>query len=300
MAKPKNRPEETPSAAARGARRTSGYAALYERYLPIGMQIPADQVQICRADPRILLVNVKRGVASECGTPEQQKLVREHLPRAPLEQIVEMPDVARALLYASWRVMPPASAKEIEKAIQEISQPREQMLTQAEILAGRGLLDRKVVAAIRAGSGKYDMAEDGVALAMVFTENAKALKGLHPFTEEEIEKLRERSEWLLENLTPAGARAEPKKRGPSPAEDAKNRLWTLIVQRHPWLLKISYYFHGDDFESFTPRLQARAAAQASQEEQEAEEEPTGEEPDGEEEDTGAEPAAAPAGGKGET
>jgi hypothetical protein len=293
MAKPKTRPEGTPTAQAKGGQGASGYAELYKKYLPIAMQIPAEQVQPCRAAVRIVLVNVKRGVASVCGTPEQQKLVREHLPKVPLERILALPDIARALLFASWRAMPQASDKQISKAIQEISGPREQLLTLAELLAKRGKLDPAAVATIRAGSGKYDMAEDGVALATMFLERAKELKGLHPFTEEELKALCQRSEWLLENLTPAGARTEPKKREPSPSEDDKNRLWTLVVQDHPWVLKIGYYHHGDDFESYTPRLQARVASVANAEEPDEEEEEEAEEEEG---SGGEEPSGAPEGG----
>ena len=43
------------------------------------------------------------------------------------------------------------------------------------------------------------------------------------------------------------------------ASPAVAMLCLLLVQRHPDLRKISYYFHGDEFEGFTPRLQSRVA-----------------------------------------
>lgn len=267
MAKPKNRPEDAPAAEAAGIRRARSYEALYKHYLPAGRQIPEEQVQTCRADVRIVLVNVKRGVAAVCGTKAQVQAVREHLPKVPVNDVVELPDIARALLFAARRVVPTVSPKEIEKALQEISGPREELLTLAELFGRRGLLDKDRVTGIRSGTGKYDMAQDGMDLASIFTENAAALKGLHPFAQEEIEKLRRTSEWLLENLTPAGARADAKKKGRTPAEDARDRLWTLVAQRHPALRRIGYYFHGDDFEQVTPRLLSRVQGGASQEEE---------------------------------
>ncbi|AGP36413.1 hypothetical protein BE04_05055 [Sorangium cellulosum] len=271
MAKPTNRPDKAPPARAAGEERARSYQALYKHYQPIGAELRAEEVQVCRADPRLVLVNVKRGVAAVLGTKEQAQAVREHLPKVPVKQAQELPDMARALLFASREALPRvASPKEIEKALAEISGPREELLTQAEIFARRGLLDRERVAQIRAGSGKYDAARDGMELAALFTAHAEALKGLHPFTREEIEELGRTSEWLLENLTPTGARAEAKRREKGPAEDARDRLWTLIVQRYAHVRKIGHYFHGDDFEQITPRLLSRAhAAKAGAEAEEA-------------------------------
>ncbi|XYI02963.1 hypothetical protein ACMHYB_25695 [Sorangium sp. So ce1128] len=88
----------------------------------------------------------------------------------------------------------------------------------------------------------------------------------NPRLREEIEKLRRTSEWLLENLTPAGARVEVKKKDKTAAEDARDQLWTLLLRRHPALRKVGYYFHGDDFESVTPRLLSRASSAQAVEE----------------------------------
>lgn len=258
MAKTKNQPKNPSPAQTAGDRRAASYKALYDRYLLIAAKIPEAEVQVSRADPRLVLVNVKRGVAAVLGTKEQAQAVREHLPKISVDKVLELPDIARAFLFASREVVVRvASPKEIERALQEISGLREDLLTQAELFARRGLLDQQRVAQIRAGSGKYDMARDGMELAALFTQHASALKGLHPFKQEEIEKLGRTSEWLLENLTPAGARTEPVKRKRTPAEDARDRLWTLIVTRHADLRKIGYYMHGDDFEQITPRLLAR-------------------------------------------
>lgn len=290
MAKPKTQPEKSP-ANARGEGGARSYQALYRHYQPIGAGLPPGDVQACRADPRLVLVNVKRGVAAVLGTKEQVKAVREHLPRIAVDELLELSDLARALLFAVREALPRAAGpREIEKALKEIGGPREDLLTQAELFARRGLLDKERVAQIRAGSGKYDMARDGMELAALFTQHAGELKGLHPFTREEIEKLRRTSEWLLENLTPAGARVEVKKRDKTAAEDTRDRLWTLLLRRHPALRKVGYYFHGDDFESVTPRLLSRASsAQAVEEALEEEPEAIADDATGEGEAEGEAP-----------
>lgn len=258
MTRPKKPREETPRVEVRGEKQNPSYETLYKRYLTMAARLAEEEVQGFRGDPRIVLVNVKRGVAAVLGTEEQVKAVREHLPKIPVDELQALPNLARALLFASRNVAPrAASPKEIEKALAGISGPREDMLSQADLLSRRGLLDKDRVAQIRAGNGKFDMAEDGIALASLFTEHATALKGQHPFTEEEIEKLRRTSEWLIDNMTPAGARAPSKKTTKHPSEDARDRLWTVTLKRHEQLRKIAYYVHGDAWEEVTPRLMSR-------------------------------------------
>jgi len=244
------------------------YSELYNRYLAAAMSVPEASVQICRADVRVAFANIRLGMKAVLGTAEQIALTRKHLPKIPLDEVLELSDIARALVFAVGKVTGRvASPKEIEQKLALISGPREQMLTQAEILAKRGKLDKDRVAKIRAGSGKYDSAHDVVALVDIFTQEAESLKGLHPFSSQELEEARETAEWLLENLTPEGARTEKKKR--SPAEEIRDRLWSIVVARHALLRRIGHYFHGDDVDVHVPRLQSRVAQAVLEEEKDA-------------------------------
>jgi hypothetical protein len=248
-----------------GKKRTT-YKDHYEHFLPIAQKLTEAEIEPCRADVPVALANVKLGIKAVLGDKDQIARAKEHLPKLPIDDVLDLPDIGRALLFSLGKVVTrAASPGEIEKAIKEISGPREQLLDQAEILAKRGKLDKQRVAQIRAGSGKYDMARDGLDLVELFTENAAALKGEHPFTIEELEKLRATSEWLLENLTPGGARVETRTK--AAAEDARDRLWTLMLKRHPHLRVIGYYFHGDDLDAHVPKLQSRVAQAVLDEEQ---------------------------------
>jgi hypothetical protein len=221
------------------------------------MKLPEADVVICRADVRIAFVNVKQGINAVCAAPER---IREALPRIPLNDVLELPDLCRALIFATTRITGrPASSKEIEAQLAVIREPREQMLQVAETLAAKKLLPADEVAAIRAGSGKYDMASDGVALVRVYGEHADAVRGRHPFTSDEFERLRVASEWLLDNITPDGAR-RPVQRTRGDAAEMRDRLWTLLLRRYSDLRAIGYYFHRDEFEEFTPKLQSRLGA----------------------------------------
>lgn len=251
------------------------YRACCERFTPEALALPDGEVEICRADVRIAFANVKHGVEAVCSDPAR---IRRALPELPLDDVLALPDLGRALIYASTRVTGrPASSREIDAKLKIVAELREPMLSIAETLARRGLLPKDVVAEIRAGSGKYDMASDGMALAHLYEEHASALRGKHPFTEEELTTLRTTSEWLLDHLTPDGAR-RPAANQRGEAEKLRDRLWTLMVRRHAVLRKIGYYFHGDAFDEVTPKLQSRIASTsvAAEEEGEIEEEATGE------------------------
>ncbi|MGK3959257.1 hypothetical protein WMF38_40205 [Sorangium sp. So ce118] len=288
MAKAKTNNKDMGKAPASPPTGKHSYRACYKRFAPEALALPDREVELCRADVRIAFANVKQGVDAACADPAR---VRKAMPELPLDEVLALPDLGRALVFASTRVTArPASSREIEAKLKIVAELREPMLSLAETLARRGLLPRDVVAEIRAGSGKYDMASDGMALAHLYEEHADALRGKHPFTREEFDLLREASEWLLDNLTPDGAR-RPATKQRGEAEAMRDRLWTLLVRRHAELRKIGYYFHGDAFEDVTPKLQSRVVKAAVEEadEEDVDEEEADEE---EEEEAGEEPEGA--------
>ncbi|WP_437971846.1 hypothetical protein WMF04_22245 [Sorangium sp. So ce260] len=262
MARAKTNKEHTGKAPAATPTARTTYHACYKRFAPLAAELPDRDVEVCRADVRIAFANVKRGVQAACAEPAR---IRRALPELPLDDVLALPDLGRALVFAATRVTArPASSGEIEAKLSLVTELREPMLTLAETLAKRGLLPKDVVAEIRAGSGKYDLASDGMALAHLYEEHADALRGKHPFTQEELDQLREASEWLLDTLTPDGARRSVARQR-SEAETMRDRLWTLLVRRYADLRKIAYYFHGDAFEDVTPKLQSRLSRSAAAE-----------------------------------
>ncbi|MGK3992599.1 hypothetical protein [Sorangium sp. So ce1024] len=289
MATAKTKKENTGKAPSSPPIEKHSYRACYKRFTPEALALPDREVEFCRADVRIAFTNARRGVEAVCSDPAR---IRKALPELPLDDVLALPDLGRALVFASTRVTAkPASSREIEAKLKIVADLREPMLSLAETLARRGLLPKEVVAEIRAGSGKYDMASDGMALAHLYEEHAEALRGKHPFSEEEFAELQAASEWLLDNLTPDGARRPPaKQRGE--AEKMRDRLWTLMVRRHADLRKIGYYFHGDAFEEVTPKLQSRLSSGTAQ--AVAEEVEDDEEIDDEEDEDAVEQPAAPA------
>jgi hypothetical protein len=260
----KGKSAKTKSPAKRAAK-AAAHADPIERFRAPALKIREEAVQPCRADVWVTHANIQQGITSVFGAPEDParkdniKAIKSALPELPIRKVLELPDLSHVLMLVAGRVAPPASTGEIDAQLAVVRDLREPVLMTAEVLALKGILSKEVVARIRSGSGKYDMASDGVALYTLFTADAGKLKGLHPFTDEELERMRAASQWLLDRLTPSGARPKtpPKK---SEAEVMRDRLWTLVLERHGDLRVMGYYKFRDAFEKFTPKLQSRVAA----------------------------------------
>jgi hypothetical protein len=240
------------------------YQTAYAKFLPLALQLPGDSIREFRGDVRLPLINIRLGVQAVLGTTDQINQVKLHLPLIPIVEVLDLPDLARALIYASGKIITKRKSDgEIEAAIGRVGALRSQFLDQAVVLANRGKFDKHVVAQIRKGHGKYDMAKDGIDLAGLYTEHAASIAGLHPFTQVEIDALRHDSEWLLEHVTPGGARKELVEK--SLETVVRDRLWTMMTKRHEYLRKIGFYMYGDDFDNYIPKLLSRVPSKALEE-----------------------------------
>ncbi|MFS8065731.1 MAG: hypothetical protein ACMG6S_05090 [Byssovorax sp.] len=111
------------------------YKESYDHFLPLAMKLADTEVQLCRADIPVALANIKLGVKAMCGDAASIARIEEHLPKIPINHLIDLPDVGRGLYFISGKVVTRAAGVgEIDKALREISEPREQMLTQS--LAG--------------------------------------------------------------------------------------------------------------------------------------------------------------------
>jgi hypothetical protein len=186
-------------------------------------------------DGALVLTNVLAGI--EAITPHLDRAPEVGVSRAEIEEI---PAIARALQFATLQVIDrAASSREIADRLQALRPLRELALKAAELLAHPlvQLAPRERVAAIRAGSGPIDLAQDAVALQGLFHDLGASVAGKHPVTEAQLQQLGTEGEWLLSRLRRGNA---PIKRspGPSPEADIRDRIWSLLQLRHDqlWLL----------------------------------------------------------------
>lgn len=237
---------------------TADARAAFEHFLPLASHLAAHEIVSFRSfDAALAIRNV--GVGTQSVLAERAR-VREHLPRVNLDELRSLPTLMLAVRYAILEASrPQASASEVVARLQVAHALRSTLLAIAEGLSAAGLVPARDIKAIRAGSGALDAAADCVALADLFTRYAKAIRGKHAATAQMLNGAREVGAYLLENVKPARAKKSIGK-GNGAALEARDRLHTLLVQRHAVLRKVGYYLWGDAFDAHVPALLARRAA----------------------------------------
>ena len=230
----------------------------FQHFGPLAQAIPTDSLEPFRIHVDIAVVNARTAVSAI--RPHIDTL-RRKAPECPVHEILEVQSIALGLLYASQKVMPAASDREIEARLEAIRPMREATLRQLEVFASLGKLDKKVPAAIRRGKGSLDTAQDAVAIAGVFDEH-QSFGGKHPFSAEEIDKLRADGDWLVNVLKPQGAKGARVTR--DPAAILRDQFGALLVARYDELRHAAVVVFGlKSFDEHVPALGARAAGSRS-------------------------------------
>jgi hypothetical protein len=225
------------------------------------MALPDHAVEVCNVEPAVMMVNLRTGV--DAVRPRMAEVL-EARPKTRFDWITSLPNLGRAVEYVAGTVTaPPAivSRAEIDAKYAELQGYRVPALFVAKALAADlfKLLPSDQVTAIEEGSGIYNHAQDGIALASLFRAHAAALKDKHPFTDAQLDALESIGLWLSENVTPTGARQ--RKRDASEQAALRDRLWTLLRVRHAELRKVGNELFGeDDLDARVPRLGSRVAS----------------------------------------
>lgn len=238
---------------------TTDAAAALEHFAPIVASIPADDVEVCKADPEIVRVNARRAV--DVIRPHVAQ-IQQALPLVSIAGLLEIPSLALALAFAADRVVEPASPQEIRARQASLRPARRLALAQLEILAELGLVPAEQVRKIRSDKGPVDEANDAVAIVALFRENAAALVNKHPFDEAYLQKLADDGNWLIAEILPKGAKPEKTER----AADAvlRDRLWTELNRRYDELYKAGVEVWGRrKVDEHLPSLHARQTQPAA-------------------------------------
>lgn len=226
-------PEAVVAAARAAAFTDESPQAAFEHFRPLAEAVDVEDLPAFNGQPLLMRANVLAALAA----------VEPHLPAAVaalrevrLTEVLELPALVMALDFATRRVpVAKLSAKEIEAMLSEGAPWRELMLDYLEVAShpALGLLPRERVAAVRAGKGKLDMAQDFVALPGLFSEFGAALVGKHPFPVTAIERLSELGGALVRTIRPGQAAAV---RAARPEEAIlRDRFAWLVVERYDHL-----------------------------------------------------------------
>ncbi|WP_437487723.1 hypothetical protein WME75_07390 [Sorangium sp. So ce1014] len=141
----------------------------------------------------------------------------------------------------------------LKPLVEEAVPLRENLLSDAEALARRGLLDAEAVAEIRAGQGHIDTANDLVALSALFSGSWSEIAGKTAATEKEVNRAGEIGPLLLAAL---GVREHGKGPGPTEAADKRARAFALLVHAYDQTRRAVAYLRWNegDADTIAPSL----------------------------------------------
>jgi hypothetical protein len=227
------------------------------KFAPLAQKLSAKEVLPCRLDVALALHNIQQGVASI--EPHAARL-RKEMSGLPLADVLALPDLALALLFTDEQVTEPTGKAQYKTDLSRLYELRLPMLLIAEGLAQLGIIPAKLVQEIRSGKGALDAAHDGVSLGKLYQSHATTLAGKHPFSSQQLDEIITLGERLTRQVTPEHARATGSRKPLSPSRDLRNRLYTLLVERHQDLRKAGYYLFGSSIDTYVPVLQARRPA----------------------------------------
>jgi hypothetical protein len=235
---------------------TDSSKAAYEHFLPLATAIPTDNLEVCRADLAIARHNITLGI--DALRPHLAE-VKAELPRLPIHDVLELPALALATMYAASKVTQPASTGEIDERLAAVRPVREAALKQLEVFGLLGLIPPEIPAAIRKGTGPLDTARDAIAIAGVFHDHHATVDGKHPFTSAMLKKLGADGDWLVQQLKPTGAKEAPVAR--SEASLVRDQLWAILTERHEMLRRAGAVVFGlKALDQHVPPLGARMLA----------------------------------------
>ncbi|MCX4242520.1 hypothetical protein [Paraliomyxa miuraensis] len=207
--------------------------AAFDHFRPLAEAVSQDGLLPLNASPLLLRSNVLAALAVV--EPHLEQVV-EALRDPPLREVFELPALVMALDFAAARVpVARVSGRELDTMLGEGAPWRALMLDFLEVVSHPliDLVPRERVAAIRAGSGKLDMARDFVAVAGLFDEYASVLASKHPFPGQTFARIRELGTTLVQNIRPG--RAAPIRADRAPEAILRDQLAHLVIERYDQL-----------------------------------------------------------------
>lgn len=211
--------------------------------------VPSDALVVINLD-------IPEVVSATLGVLSRIRALRPELARLPdfdLDLVDHLELYALAAWHAHLEAQRPGGRAAVQVLLEEATTLRLDLLREAESLVSRGVFEGSAVAAIRAGQGHVDMANDLVALATLYQKGWKLIAGRSFVTEAEVERAaRLGSELLL-----AIGRREHEREAPhSAAGLTRARAYTLFARAYEEVRRgVGYLrWYRGDAESIAPTL----------------------------------------------
>ncbi|HEX4515506.1 MAG TPA: hypothetical protein VH054_18295 [Polyangiaceae bacterium] len=226
-----------------------GSEADFELFLPQAEKVA--KVTPFRADASLAYHNVDAGVTAVLS---QRALLDARVKSIDWTGLAALPRLALAVCFAHSQVVTATpAASDLPSLLARGRALRKLLLDAASALATAGLLPAAKVDAIRAGTSSLDSARDCVDLAAVFRANAARLKGKHAVTNEQIGDAATVGTELIKLLKPVKKEKAPEL---ASSQDARDKLWSLLCERHVEARRLGMFVWVDDVDAHVPSLQA--------------------------------------------
>jgi len=220
---------------------------------PLADQIPAESIQIARAEARLAYVNAMAGFSKI----EPYIVTARSMPSLDVDAILRVPQAARAFLGATRRLhVLVVVSNQLPEKLFHGRRMRKALLSIAEAGVALGAIPEEPVAHIRKGTGMYDVAEDLMELTMLLRDREPALRDKLVIAPSVLEEAAELGAWLQDAINPSKAPLQPNTKPPEvkQASEDRHRMWTLLAVGYAELERLAAYFGVD-----VPSLQSRRA-----------------------------------------
>jgi hypothetical protein len=214
-------------------------------------------------------VDISRACAIALGAlPAIRRLrpgILAELPTVAISQVDSLEDRTLALYYAHALCAPrPTSDVEMRAAYHEGRRLREDLLETADILARKALVEPHRVAAIRRGRGSFDLAEDLIALSLLYRQSWSAVATKCAVSQNECERADVLGRKILRML---GERMQPLADGMTMDQARQQRLrcFALFLEAYDCCRRAATFLRWKegDADAFVPTLYPRGGRKPS-------------------------------------
>lgn len=184
--------------------------------------------------------------------------IAEALPKHPIRFLDELETYLLAASFADKLVSLTASSDvgsdKFNDMIEDARRLRKLLLSSAEPLILKGLLDEAKVKAIRSGAGHEDLATDLVELAALYGEAWPRVKNKTAVENEEVEQCRKLGHELSDLLVLR--KSDSAKLSPEECTEQRDRAYALLLRAYDETARAVGYlrWHEKDADSFAPSL----------------------------------------------
>jgi len=229
----------------------------FNQLLPEFQALPAEDLVVIGVDVKSVVATVIGALPEIRAFSAQLSKVAPELNGAVLDTEVldRLERSAFALNWAHGRYLSGGKpANDLLGMIDEGVELRDQLLSDANALARRKLIESSALAQVQVGTGYKNLAADLTVLSGVFKDNWPRIQGKCAVDFEEVERAGSLGERIIEAV---GLR-EQAGPGMTSATDLRARVFTDVVQRYDNVRRIVSYvrWNQDDADKVAPSLYA--------------------------------------------